>query len=152
LTTKNASEDKCQAYLANIKWSNGFHCPVCNYNQYFNGYKAHSRVCKKCRRIDSVTANTLFHKVKFGLRKAFWIVFEMSCSTKSISSTQVARRVGITQKTAWLFMHKVRQAMQSSEQFPLEGKVEVDEFVIGSKEQGKPGRSGGSKKKNQCHF
>ena len=141
------NDDKCKEYLAQIKWSNGFQCPVCNHDQYYNGHKSHSRVCKKCRRIDSATANTLFHKVKFGLHKAFWIVFEMSCSTKSISSTQVAKRVGITQKTAWLFMQKVRCAMGSSRQFPLEGKVEVDEFVIGSKEKGKQGRSRNSKKK-----
>ena len=56
-------------------------------------------------------------------------------------------RYGVTEKTAWLFMHKVRQAMKSSENNPKEGNVEVDEFVVGGKEVGKVGRSYNTKKK-----
>lgn len=141
------TEQKCKEYLSEIKWGNGFHCSICNHDQYFKGFKPFTRACKKCKRIDSVTANTLFHKVKFGLHKAFWIVFEMSCSSKGMSSVQVAKRLGITQKTAWLFMQKVRHAMKSSEQFPMEGNVHVDEFVIGKKEEGKRGRSSETEKK-----
>ena len=76
----------------------------------------------------------MFHKVKFGIRKAFTIVFEMSATTKSISSSQMAKRLNIRYNTAWLFMHKVRIAMKSSGNFPMTGKVVVDEFVFGGKE------------------
>ena len=65
------TDQKCKEYLSEIKWGNGFHCPICNHDQYFKGYKPFTRVCKKCKRIDSVTTDTLFHKVKFGLHKAF---------------------------------------------------------------------------------
>ena len=142
-----STEEKCKMYLEKFKWGDGFHCPVCNHDQYYPGHKPFTRQCKNCRRIDSVTANTLFHKVKFGLHKAFWIVFEMSSTTKSISSNMMAKRMGISQKTAWFFMQKVRKAMKSSENFPMEGNVHVDEFVIGQKEEGKPGRSRDTKKK-----
>lgn len=49
----------------------------------------------------------IFHKVKFGIQKAFCIVFEMSCTTKGMSSKQTAKRYGITQKTCWMFMQKI---------------------------------------------
>jgi predicted DNA-binding transcriptional regulator AlpA len=83
----------------------------------------------------------MFHKVKFGIRKAFVILFEMSATTKSISCSQIAKRLKISRPTAWLFMHKVRIAMKSSETFPIKGKVIVDEFVFGGQEDLKQGRS-----------
>jgi len=92
-------------------------------------------------------SNTLFHKVKFGIRKAFFVCFEMATTTKSLSASYMAKRFGITEKTARLFMHKVREAMKSSGTHPIEGNVHIDEFVIGGKEEGKIGRSYDSKKK-----
>ncbi len=109
--------------------------------------KGFSRICNKCSHIESPTANTLFHKVKFGLRKAFFICFEMATTTKSLSASYMSVRYGITETTARLFMHKVREAMKSSENNPMDGKVEVDEFVLGGYEQGKVGRSYDAKKK-----
>lgn len=97
--------------------------------------------------MESATANTLFHKVKFGLQKAFCIVFEMSASSKGLSSIQMGKRYGIRQGTAWYFMQKVRRAMESGKQFPLSEIVHVDEFTVGGKEEGKRGRSYDSKKK-----
>lgn len=54
----------------------------------------------------------------------------MSNSTKSISASQMALRVGTTEKTARTFMHKAREAMALSENFPIDGLVQVDEFVV----------------------
>ena len=71
----------------------------------------------------------------------------MSTSTKSLSASYMGVRYGVTEKTARLFMHKVREAMKSSEDYPMKGKVEVDEFVVGGKEKGKVGRSYDAKKK-----
>jgi len=100
--------------------------------------------------VESPTAGTLFHRVRFGVRKAFGIVFEMSATTKGMSSSQVARRYGISRTTAWTFMHKVRNAMKSNQTHPLKGAVHVDEFVFGGKESLKQGRSTDSKKKKNC--
>jgi len=86
-------------------------------------------------------ANTLFYKVKFGLRKAFLICFEMSTSTKSLSASQTAVRFGMRLRTARMFMHKAREAIKSSEDYPVKGTVNVDEFVVGGYEEGKPDRS-----------
>lgn len=145
-TKQFPDDDSCKSYLADIKWKNGFNCKCCGHTRYsIKG--SYTRVCTKCTHIESPTANTLFHKVKFGLQKAFMIVFEMTATTKGLSASQVAKRYGITRKTAWLFMHKVRTGMKSSEQLPMKGKVHVDEFVIGGQEDMKPGRSHDVKKK-----
>jgi len=138
--------DKCKQVIAAEKWKDGFTCKHCGHNHFVAVKKDYGRECTKCKYIESATANTLFHKVKFDLQKAFCIVFELSCTTKGISSTQAAKRYGITQKTSWYFMQKVRIAMASTAQYPLEGDVHVDEFVVGGKETGKQGRSYDTKK------
>ena len=139
-------DEDCKEYLSKIKWEKGYSCRKCT-NKTFQIRSDFSRTCNKCSHTESVTANTLFHKVKFGIRKAFFICFEMSTSTKSLSASYMGVRYGVTEKTARLFMHKVREAMKSSEDYPMKGKVEVDEFVVGGKEKGKVGRSYDAKKK-----
>jgi len=136
----------CKEYLSKIKWEAGYSCVKCD-NKSSQIRKDFSRTCNKCSHTETAPANTLFHKVKFGIRKAFFIVFEMSTTTKSLSASQMGVRFGVTEKTARLFMHKVRDAMKSSESYPIKGNVHVDEFVIGGKEKGKVGRSYDSKKK-----
>jgi transposase-like protein len=59
----------------------------------------------------------------------------------------MAVRYGVSENTARLFMHKIREGMKSSQANPMDGNVHVDEFVVGGKEDGKPGRSYESKKK-----
>lgn len=140
------TDENCLEYLSHFKWKDGFTCVKCGHIGS-QTRKDHSRTCNKCSHIESATANTLFHKVKFGVRKAFFICFEMATTTKSLSASYVAERFTITEKTARLFMHKVREAMKSSGKHPIKGKVHIDEFVIGGKEEGKVGRSYNSKKK-----
>ncbi len=140
------TDEDCIEYLSQLKWSNGFNCVKCNHTGC-QVRSNHSRTCNKCSHTESATANTLFHKVKFGIRKAFFVCFEMATTTKSLSASYMSVRIGVTEKTARLFMHKVREAMKSSEDHTIDGNVHIDEFVIGGKEEGKVGRSYQSKKK-----
>jgi ribosomal protein L37E len=140
------TDEECKEYLAGIKWNDGFECRKCGHKKY-QVRKDFSRTCNICSHQESATANTLFHKVKFGVRKAFFIVFEMGTSTKSLSASYAAVRFGVTEKTARLFMHKVREAMESSGNHPMDGNVHVDEFVLGGREKGQVGRSYKAKKK-----
>ena len=139
-------DDACKAYLAKMKWHDGFTCPKCGHHKGCEkaGYKYQ---CYNCQHVESATSGTLFHKVKFGLQKAFCIVFEMSTSTKSISSIQMGKRFDLRRGLAWYFMQKVRSSMESSGKYPLSEIVHVDEFTVGGKEEGTPGRSYDSKKK-----
>ena len=149
-TQRFQTEQDCRKYLSEIKWSKGFTCVKCQH-QAAQIRKDFSRTCNRCSHTESPGANTLFHKIKFGLLKAFHICFEMSTTTKGLSALQVAKRYSIRPSTARLFMHKVREAMKSSQTQPMDGQVHVDEFVVGGQESGKVGRSyGGKKKKVVC--
>ena len=140
----------CHSYLADLKWSSGFICKKCGYQKFTIRKKNLARDSNRCHHVESPTAGTLFHRVRFGLRKAFGIAFEMSATTKGLSAKQVSKRYQISRTTAWTFMHKVRTAMKSSKNHPIEGDTQVDEFVFGGKENLKQGRSKDSKKKKIC--
>ena len=146
-TDKFHDDMSCLSYLSEIKWADGYTCTKCGHTKHTIRKKNLARDCNRCHHIESPTVNTLFHRVRFGIRKAFTIVFEMSATTKGLSYSQVARRYSISPTTAWTFMHKVRKAMESSQQQPMVGEVHVDEFVFGGKENLKQGRSYDSKKK-----
>ena len=135
----------CEEYLASLKWKDGYCCRKCGHKKY-QVRKDFSRTCNICGDTESPTAGTLFHRLKFGLRKAFFICFEMT-TTKGLSASQVARRYEISRQTAHYFMQKVREAMKSSESHKMNDRVQVDEFTIGGKEEGKQGRSYDTKKK-----
>lgn len=136
----------CEEYLASLKWKDGYCCRKCGHKKY-QVRKDLSRTCNICGDTESPTAGTLFHRLKFGLRKAFFICFEMTTTTKGLSASQVARRYEISRQTAHYFMQKVREAMKSSESHKMNDRVQVDEFTIGGKEEGKQGRSYDTKKK-----
>lgn len=140
------TDEDCKEYLSILKWEDGYICRKCGHKKS-QIRKDFSRTCNICSDTESSTANTLFHKVKFGLRKAFFICFEMATTTKSLSAMQMSVRYGVQESTARLFMHKVREAMKSSGNNPIDGIVHVDEFVVGGHEESKQGRSYDSKKK-----
>lgn len=149
-TQRFQTDVDCKKYLSELKWSEGYKCRRCGHHgsQIRRDY---SRTCNKCSDTESPGADTLFHKVKFGLLKAFHICFEMATTTKGLSALQVAKRYTIRPNTARIFMHKVREAMKSSCDHPMDGDVHVDEFVVGGQEAGHVGRSyGGKKKKMVC--
>ncbi len=139
-------DDACKSYLYESRWKSGFKCPKCGSTEEHHSKDKYSKRCKNCKHTVSVTSGTIFHKLKFSLRKAFYIIFEMSTTTKGSSSPVLAKKLGIEQKTAWRFSHKVRMAMKSSEMYPFEADIEVDETYIGGKEDGNQGR--GAKEKD----
>lgn len=96
----------CEKYLAHWKWEKGYSCRKCGHTKY-QVRKDYSRTCNVCSDTESPSSGTLFHRVKFGLRKAFFICFEMSTTTKDLSSLQMSVRYGVAENTARLFMHKV---------------------------------------------
>jgi hypothetical protein len=143
-------EDACLSHLCQMKWKEGFKCFYCEHENYCAGPRKHDRQCTSCRYVESPTAHTVFHKVKFPLLKAFWIVYYLSSSKKGMSSTELSRKLELRQKTCWLFKHKVMSAMRSSGNHPLVGTVEVDEAVVGGQEENVRGR--GNKKKRLVVF
>jgi len=139
--SKFGTEELCFLFLSEVKWSKGFACFKCKNKKYSKGKTPYNKRCTRCGYDESPTANTLFHKVKFGIENAFEMAYDISTSKKGANSIWLAERYGVKQMTAWLFRRKVQQAMKSGENFPLEGEVHVDEFEIGTPQKGEQGRS-----------
>ncbi len=134
-------EQACFDYLFKLRWPNGFRCPKCHHDQasFISTRKLFQ--CYACRYQVSVTAGTVFHKLRQPLQRLFLAVFLFSTSKKGISALELQRKSGIkTYRTAWLLLHKLREGMKSSGLFPLTGPVEVDETYIGGSRNGTPGR------------
>ena len=143
---KFSTKEDCLIYLSELKWSEGFHCRKCNHNHYCDGAALLSRQCTRCNYTESPTANTLFHKVKFNILKAFYIVYFVSTNKKGITSTELSRKQNLRQKTCWAFKRKVMKATKSSKDYPITGVSEVDETVFGGEEEGTRGRKNIKKK------
>lgn len=143
---KFPDNNACLKYLAELKWANGYECERCGNKKYCRGDRELTRQCTTCRYIASPTCNTLFHKVKFPLLNAFYIIYYMSTNKKGIASTELSRKLQMRQKTCWSFQQKVKQAMKSSGRHKITGIAEVDETVVGGQEEGVTGRQKGKKK------
>ena len=91
-------DQTCRKFIANQKWKDAYKCSRFDNSKYVYFEKHNTRECTKYRYKESATAGTLFHKVKFGIQKAFCIAFKMTCTTKGISSTQASKHYGVTQK------------------------------------------------------
>jgi len=140
------SNEDCKDYLSDVKWSSGYNCRRCGHTKYCGTKRYGERRCTKCRSVESPTAHTLFHKVKFPLLKAFHIIFYLSTSSKGMSTYEMARKLGMSQPVVWRFKRKVMLGMKSSGNYPIDGSVAVDETTIGGKVKEKRGRSQTTKK------
>jgi len=139
-------DNACKDYLLKIKWPESYSCNKCGHKKYCGTSRYGERRCTKCRGVESATANTLFHKVKFPLQKAFYIVFFVTTNPKGMSSHELARKLDMHQPVVWRFKRKMAKAMASSCNYPIDGEVHVDETFIGGKTPEKKGRSQSTKK------
>ena len=139
-------DQACYTHLAKLKWPDGFICEKCEHTHYCKGKLERTRQCTKCGYQATPTSGTLFHKVKFPILKAFYIIYFIATNKQGISSTELSRKLGLRQKTCWSFKQKVMKAMTSSLKHPMMGKVEVDETVVGQQEEGTKGRQNEDKK------
>ena len=138
-------EESCVKYLASLKCEDGYQCKKCGHGHYCKGIEKYDRQCTKCRRLESPKSGTLFHRSKFPLLKAFYIVYYVSTSKNGISSPELSSKLELRQKTCWLFKQKVMRAMSTSRSHPMNGKVDVDETYVGGQDEKAVGRNEGNK-------
>jgi transposase-like protein len=130
-----ADADNCRDYIVAQRWLNGVTCPTCGASTV-SYLKATNRFqCSKThpKRQFTVKTGTIFEDSPLGLDKwltAMWLV--TNCKN-GISSYELHRSVGVTQKTAWFMNHRIRLAMQKGSLDKLGDDVEIDETYIGGK-------------------
>jgi len=128
-----SSPANCLEYLAAKRWPKGVTCPTCGsekvkFNPARNVWQCSSHHSK---RQFSVKVGTIFEDSPIGLDKWLTAVWMLTSCKNGISSYEIARGLGVTQKTAWFMMHRIRLALQDNDGGKLGGEVEVDETFIG---------------------
>ncbi len=131
-------DDACRAYLEERRWKGTPRCPHCKHSENAYSIDGGKRYkCPNCRKKYSVLVGTMFENSKVGLRKWFVAIYLITSHKKGISSCQLAKDVGVTQKTAWFMLHRIREMLQDKSPHQLQGEVEVDETLVGGSEKNK---------------
>jgi transposase-like protein len=128
--------DTCVAYLAGRRWPNGVTCPTCGNSHVRFDRKRRVWTCntKHPKRQFSVKVGTIFEDSPLGLDKWLPAVWMIAGAKNGISSHELGRALGVTQKSAWFMLHRIRLSMQAKNGGgKLDGTVEVDETYIGGK-------------------
>lgn len=128
--------ETCIQTVAASRWPNGVTCPACEGKDHY--YLKTRRIwkCKECGRQFSVKLGTIFEDSPIGLDKWLTAMWLLASCKNGISSYEVAGAIGVTQRSAWFMMHRIRTAVQESSLMKLPNTgapVEVDETFIGGK-------------------
>lgn len=135
--------DKARELLERMRWPNGTVCPHCKVT---GAYKIEAKEdskkgarkglwkCATCRKQFTVTVGTIFEDSRIPLNKWLLAIHLLCSSKKGMSAHQIHRMLGVTYKSAWFMMHRIRYAMQQEPlASKLSGIVEVDETYVGGK-------------------
>ncbi len=125
--------DTCLAFLAGLRWPNGITCPHCKAERI--SFLTSRRIwkCLECKKQFSIKTGTIFEDSPLGLDKWLPCLWMIANCKNGISSYEVGRALGVTQKTAWFMLHRIRLAMQTKSFNKIGGEIEIDETYIGGK-------------------
>jgi transposase-like protein len=136
---KFATEEACEQQLFQMKWPNGYRCEKCGgeYNSTITTRNLPLYQCNKCGYQATVIVNTILEKTRTPLTKWFIAIYGMATDKRGYSATQLAKDIEVSYPTAWLMLHKIREAMwKRDEKYRLSGIVEMDESYFGGPDEG----------------
>jgi hypothetical protein len=114
------NENICFQFLEELKWTKGYKCNRCGNDKYGKGNHQFSRRCTKCRYDESVTTDTIFHKCKFDINKALYIVVMVNRYGEKQSISDLAGELDLRVATCWNFAQKALKVRNSKEYAKLD--------------------------------
>lgn len=125
--------DTCLAFMVEMRWPNGVECPYCGSKEvsFISTRRIWKCKEKECRKQFSAKVGTIFEDSPIGFEKWLPAVWMLVNDKNGISSYEIHREIGVTQKTAWFMMHRIRLAMRRGSFAKASGQVEADETFIG---------------------
>jgi hypothetical protein len=131
-----SNPDNCVAYLSAKRWKDGVVvCPHCGAQgaKYMPARRVWQCKTRHPKNQFSIKVGTVYEDSAIGLDKWLTATWMLSSSKNGVSSYEIHRAIGVTQKTAWFMSHRIRLSMQDDDSNQLSGQVEVDETFIGGK-------------------
>ena len=135
---KFGTEKQCQTFLYKARWADGVTCPKCGEINVKTYKLASGRIkCASCRNTFTVRSRSVFEDSPVPLQKWFLASYLCGSYKKGISSIQLSKYIGVTQKTAWFMLQRIRYVFENDSFELLNGEVEMDEAYIGGKDSNK---------------
>ena len=128
--------ETARLYLESRLWPNGVTCPTCADRERITNRKGDFYRCNRCETTFTVRTGTIFERSHVPLHKWVYAMYLVVTARKGISSMQLAKEIGVTQKTAWFMLQRLREAC-AGKMDKLSGLIEVDECFVGGKEANK---------------
>jgi len=129
-------EATARDYLERRRWPDGPRCPVCGLGERVTDRRAGFYRCNQCKEDFTVRTGTIFERSHVPLHKWIYAMYMLVTARKGVSSLQLSKQIGITQKSAWFVLHRLREAC-GDELTKLQGIVEIDETYVGGIEANK---------------